>query len=126
MGNQVSTASTESLRYLEATAVDCPAGTLEGLHVVSQDDEALGVVNGVLIDPVSRKLRYFVVEAARLFNKRRYLVSADTPAVMSPQDNTLRVEERFESIEQQRFDSRSVPRFSDDDLMAAMFAPSAT
>ena len=67
-----------------------------------------------------------MVEAARLFNKRRYLVSADTPAVMSPEDNTLRVEERFESIERQRFDSRSVPRFSDDDLMAALFAPSAT
>ena len=69
MGNQVSTANTDSLRYLEANAVDCPAGKLEGLHIVSQDDEALGVVNGVLIDPVSRKLRYFVVEAARLFNQ---------------------------------------------------------
>ena len=48
MGNQVNTADTDSLRYLEANAVDCPTGKLEGLHVVSQDDEALGVVNGVL------------------------------------------------------------------------------
>jgi hypothetical protein len=126
MGNQVNTANTDSLRYLEANAVDCPTGKLEGLSIVSQDDEALGVVSGVLIDPVTRKLRYFVVEAARLFNRRRYLVSADTPAVMSPDDNTLRVEEPFESIERQRFDSRSVPRFSDDDLMAALFAPSVS
>ena len=125
MGNQVSTAETDSLRYLEANAVNCPTGKLEGLCVVSQDDEALGVVNGVLIDPVTRKLRYFVVEAARLFNlhRRRYLVSADTPAVMLP-DDRLRVEEPFENIERQRFDSRAVPRFSDDDLMTAMFSGS--
>jgi hypothetical protein len=125
MGNQVNTAETESLRFLEANAVNCPTGKLEGLSVVSQDDEALGVVRGVLIDPVTRKLRYFVVEAARLYklHRRRYLVSADTPAVMLP-DERLRVEEPFESIERQRFDSRSVPRFSDDDLLTAMFSGS--
>jgi hypothetical protein len=121
MGKQVSTGETESLRYLEANAVDGPTGKLEGLSVVSQDDEALGVVSGVLIDPMTRKLRYFVVEAARLFNRRRYLVSAETPAVMVA-DDKLRVEEPYERIERQRFDSRSVPRFSDDDLMAAMFS----
>jgi PRC-barrel domain len=109
MSNQVSTAETDSLRYLEANAVNCPTGKLEGLCVISQDDEALGVVNGVLIDPVTRKLRY--------------LVSADTPAVMLP-DDRLRVDEPFESIERQRFDARAVPRFSDDDLMTAMFSGS--
>jgi hypothetical protein len=126
MGKQVSTAETDSLRYLEANAVDCPTGKLEGLCVVSQDDEALGVVNGVLIDPVTRQLRYFVVQAARLFNRRRYLVPADAPAVMIADDKTLRVEQPFESIVRQRFDSRSVPRFSDDDLMAALFSGSAS
>jgi hypothetical protein len=125
MGKKVSTAETDSLRYLEANAVDCPTGKLEGLSVVSQDDEALGVVSGVLIDPVTRQLRYFVIQAARLFNRRRYLVRADAPAVMSD-DKTLRVEQPFESIERQRFDSRSVPRFSDDDLMAALFSGSAS
>jgi hypothetical protein len=126
MGKQVSTAETDSLRYLEANAVDCPTGKLEGLSVVSQDDEALGVVNGVLIDPVTRQLRYFVVQAARLFNRRRYLVAADAPAVVMAEDKTLRVEQPFESIERQRFDSRSVPRFSDDDLMTALFSSSAS
>jgi hypothetical protein len=126
MGNQVSTAETDSLRYLEANAVDCPTGKLNGLSVVSQDDEALGVVNGVLIDPVSRQLRYFVVQAARLFNRRRYLVPADAPAVMLADDKTLRVEQPFESIERRRFDSRAVPRFSDDDLMTALFSGSVS
>jgi hypothetical protein len=124
MGKQVSTAETDSLRYLEAEAVECPTGRLEGLSIFSQDDEAVGVVRGVLIDPVTRKLRYFVVQAARLFNRRRYLVSADTPAVMLPEDRALRVEEPYENIDQQRFDSRSVLRFSDDDLMTALFSGS--
>lgn len=122
MGKEVSTGETDSLRYLEANAVECPAGNLEGLSLFSQDDESMGVINGVLIDPLSRQLRYFVVEAARMFNRRRYLVSADTPAVMLPEDHALRVEMPSESFEHQRFDSRSVPRFSDDDLLNAMFA----
>ena len=126
MGKKVSTAETDSLRYLEAGAVDCPTGKLDGLSVVSQDDEALGVVSGVLIDPVTRQLRYFVVQAARLLNRRRYLVPADAPAVMSADDKTLRVEQPFESIERHRFDSRSVPRFSDEDLMTALFSGSVS
>ena len=126
MSNQVSTDDTEVLRYLEADAVRCPTGRLEGLSILSQDDEAIGVVRGVLIDPMTRTLKYFVVEAARLFNRRRYLVPADTPAVMLPDDHALRVDLASESIERQRFDSRLVPHFSDDDLIAAMFAGSAS
>lgn len=122
MSNEVNTGETDSLRYLEANAVECPTGNLEGLSLVSQDDKSMGVINGVLIDPMSRKLRYFVVEAARMFNRRRYLVSADTPAVMLPEDRALRVEMSSDSFERQRFDSRSVARFSDDDLLNAMFA----
>jgi len=113
------------LRYLDAAAVEFAGGKLDGLSLLSQDDEALGVIDGVLIDPVKRRLRYYVVQAARMFNRRRYLVSADSPAVMLPEDRALRVEAHSESIPRERFDSRSVPRFSDDDLLAAMFSSPA-
>jgi protein SCO1/2 len=131
MGKQVSTApdiETDSLRYLDANAVECPcpAGRLQGLNVVSRDDESIGVINGVLIEPETRMLRYYVVEPARLFNRRRYLVSADTPAVILSEDHALRVDVPLESIERQRFDSRSVQKFSDDDLLTAMFSRSAS
>lgn len=115
-----------TLRYLDAHAVECPAGKLEGLSLVSQDDESVGLIDGVLIDPVTRKLRYFVVEVARLFNRRRYLVPADSPAVVIPEDRALRVEVPSDSIERQRFDARSVPRFSDDDLLTALFSSHAS
>lgn len=122
MSNEASTDDANSLRYLDAKAVECPAGKLEGLSLVSRDDEALGKIDGVLIDPLTRKLRYFVVEAARLFNRRRYLVPVDGPAVMVPEDRALRVDASSDSIERHRFDSRSVQRFSDDDLMTALFS----
>ena len=123
MGNEVNTVEAKSLRYLDANAVESPAGKLDGMSLLSQDDEAIGEIDGVLIHPGTRKIRYFVVDTSKLFNRRRYLVSADLPAVVVPDDRALRLEVPYEDIERHRYDSRGVARFSDDDLLAAMFAP---
>lgn len=125
MGNEVHTDDAGALRYLDANAVECPAGTLEGLSLFGRDDEALGVIDGVLINPETRQLRYFVVDRHRMFNRRRYLVSADTPAVMLPEDRALRVDIPSDAIERQRFDARAVSRFSDEDLLTALFSRSS-
>jgi hypothetical protein len=122
VSNERHTAETDSLRYLEANAVECPGGKLEGVSLVSKDDEAIGAIDGVLIHPGTRQLRYFVVERPRLFNRRRYLVSADMPAIVMRDDRSVRVEVPLENVERERFDSRAVARFSDDDLLTAMFA----
>ena len=122
MGNEVNSHDTGALRYLDANAVECPTGTLEGLSLFGQDDEALGVIDGVLINPETRQLKYFVVDRQRMFNRRRYLVSAEMPAVVLPEDRALRVDIPSDSIERQRFDERAVSRFSDDDLLTALFS----
>jgi len=122
VGNEVNTADTDALRYLDGNAVELPGGKLEGVSLLSQDDQALGEIDGVLIDPASRQLRYFVVESARLFRRRRYLVPADNPAVFLPDGRTVRVEAPSDSITRERFDSRAVQTFSDDDLLTAMFS----
>ena len=122
MGNEVNTDNTDALRYLDADSVECPVGTLDGLNLVSQDDEALGRIDGVLIDPTKRQIRYYVIDESRLFTRRRYLVPADSPAVVVPEHKVLRMQVPSESIDRQRFDERSVARFSDDDLLTAMFA----
>jgi hypothetical protein len=122
MGNEVNTDNADSLRYLDANAVECPAGTLEGLSLFTQDDEPLGTIDGVLIDPTRRQIRYYVVDGSRVFYRRRYLVPADSPAVVIAEHNALRVDIPSDNIERQRFDARAVPRFSDDDLVTAMFA----
>ena len=121
MGKEVATADTEDLRYLDGNAVELSGGKLEGMSLLSQDDEALGEIDGVLIDPASRQVRYFVVESERLFKRRRYMVSADTPAVFLPDDRTVRFEATSDRITRERFDSRAVQKFSDDDLLTAMF-----
>jgi hypothetical protein len=126
MSNEVHTDNADSLRYLGAEAVECPAGTLDGLSLFTQDEEALGTIDGVLIDPASRQVRYYVVDGSRLFSRRRYLVPADAPAVVLPEHKAVRVEIPADRIERQRFDARSVPRFSDDDLLAAMFGSQAS
>lgn len=123
MSNEVHT-DKQSLRYLDADAVECPAGKLDGLSLVARD-EPLGSIDGVLIDPSTRQLRYYVVGRPRLFKKQRYLVSADMPAVVSPDQKTLHVELSAEEIEHQQFDANSVEEFSDDDLVTAMFSKPA-
>lgn len=125
MSKKVATTSTESLRYLDANAVGCPSGTLEGLSLFDREDETIGVIDGVLIEPSTRSLRYYVVQAADFLKRRRFLVPADSPAVVLPEYKALRVDISADSVERQRFDSRAVPRFSDDDLLSAMFASRA-
>lgn len=122
MGNEVNSVDARTLRYLDANAIESPAGKLDGMSLLSQDDEAIGEIDGVLIHPGTRKIRYFVVDTSKLFNRRRYLVSADLPAVVVPDDRAVRLEVPFEDIERHRFDSREVATFSDDDLLTAMFA----
>jgi len=115
----------EQLRYLDAEAVECPAGRLDSLSVLAEGDESVGVVDGVLIDPATRKLRYYVIGRERPFLRRRYLVSADMPAVVVSKDRTLRVDVPADEIRRERFDSRSVRPFSDDDLVTAIFSNTA-
>ena len=63
MGNERHTIDDEGgLCYLEAGNVELPAGKLADLQLCSRDDQSLGAVEGVLIEPSARRVRYFVVK----------------------------------------------------------------
>ena len=112
----------QQLRYLEASRVESPEGDLGGLTVQTQADETLGKLDGVLIDPHERRLRYFVVRAPGLIRKRRYLISADHPVRVEQERNTLRVDTHGEDVaNSDEFDLRTVREFSPEDAVAAMF-----
>lgn len=115
----------DSLCYLSAHEVRLPSGTLAGVSLCSLDDETLGTVDGVLIDPALRRVRYYVVESRGWLGSRRYLLSADEPAHLEPDDNILRVEADAESVSRRTFDPDSVREFSDEDLMTALFSTHA-
>jgi hypothetical protein len=116
---------TTELRFLEARNVRYPSGTLADLTVRTCDDEKLGEIAGVLLDPTSRRVRYFVVETTTLLRRRRYLLPADTSLTVLDEDKLLRVDARAADLDREQFDAASVRRFSDEDAITAMFSSSA-
>jgi len=110
----------DALRYLDADHVQHPSGTFAGVTVLSQDDQKLGAISGVLVEPASRRIRYFVVERRGALLPRRYMLAADTPAVLEAGDRKLRILSLVDDLE--RFDARLVERFSEEDAITAMFA----
>jgi hypothetical protein len=113
--------TTHGLRYLDAESVRCFTTNLSGFKVCTGDAQALGSVNGVLISPSSRQLRYFVIETAGLF-ARRYLLPADAGAVFDEVRKTLQIGAKKDELDLQSFKLRSVPQFSDSDLLDTMFS----
>src|SRR4051812_1752055 len=53
MPNENEQARPDTLRYLDADHVSHPSGTLAGVTVCSRDDQNLGAISGVLVEPAS-------------------------------------------------------------------------
>ena len=117
--------TTRDLRYLEADSVRCAAGTLAEFPVVSQDAEALGSVNGVLISPATRRCEYLVIESPGIFSRRRYLLPFEAVATVQDEPKRLQIAARKDELDLQAFTPSSVPEFSDEDLLTAMFTRDA-
>jgi len=111
-----------ALRYLDAAQVVHSNGTLAGAEICTDTDKTLGSIGGVLVEPARRRVRYFVVERSALLTTRRYLVPADGLATLDL-DGTIHVDANDDDV--QRFDPASVARFSDADLIDAIFSPPA-
>ncbi len=83
-------------------------------------------MTGFVIDPAARQLRYFVVEVARWLSTRRYLVPL-CPATLQPQRRTVTLDcDPTAKKDWREFDDRLFSRFSDDDLLAALFGDGPT
>ena len=113
--------TTATLRYLDAAAVLGPAGELRDFQVSDGGGFSLGKLTGVVVDPAARQLRYFVVEVARWLSKRRYLIPL-CPATIEPQRRTVTLDcDVSAKNEWRKFDDHEFSRFSDDDLVDALF-----
>jgi hypothetical protein len=111
------------LRYLDAGHVEHPTGTLEGLSVCTEENEQIGCLDGVLIEPSTRRVRYFVVDTVRPTRNKheRCVFAADGPVVLDLSGRTLRV---GGSVDMEPL-LDSVQPFSDEDVMTALFRSSA-
>ena len=116
------TGTTATLRYLDATAVLSPAGKLRDFQVSDIGGISLGKLTGFLVDPAARQLRYFVVEVARWLSRRRYLIPL-CPATLEAQRRTVTLDcDPATKNDWREFDDRQFSRFSDDDVLEALFS----
>jgi hypothetical protein len=113
----------DALRYLDADHVKHPSGTFADLTIFSPDDHKLGAISGVLVEPATRRIRYFVVERRTALVPRRYILAADMPAVLEAYDGKLRILATEDDLE--RFDARKIERYSEEDAITAMFSQPA-
>lgn len=111
-----------NLRYIDASRVTTPAGLLDQLDVLDNDESNVGKIAGIVVDPAERQVRYFVVTSKRAFRARHYLMPL-APATIDAEHKALHVD-----VEQEQLDElvdgpdNAFPPFSDDDLLTALFS----
>src|SRR5688572_20225825 len=62
------------LRYLNATRIEGPLPTFNGLDVRDSKGRRVGRLDGIIIDPAERRLRYLVVDDGGFLENHRYLI----------------------------------------------------
>ena len=122
MGNNDRLQDTSELSYLEASKVTSPAGVLAGLDVLTAEGTRLGSIEGVVIEAAARRVRYLAVWASGWFGGRRYLVEADQLGQIDGERRALRLRGDIRNDAVKGLDARALRKFSDDDLLAAVFA----
>jgi sporulation protein YlmC with PRC-barrel domain len=125
MRNEAQLSPTSGLSYLEASKVISPAGALSELDVLSADGRRLGSIEGVVIDAAARHVRYLAVRLSSWFGRRRCLVQADHLGQIESERKALRLRMDLWNDTVHDLDTKALRKFSDDDLLAAVFAPRA-
>ena len=88
------------LRYVDADKLDTRVLDLDGLDVRNGRDDHIGDVEGLLIDSVSGRPRYLVIDSGGWFRSRRFLLPI-AHARLDEDRRTLRVD----------FDKETINRF---------------
>jgi hypothetical protein len=117
------THSADGLCYLAAAQVEWPGGTLADVLLCNKDDESVGTVDGVLIHPPSRQVRFFVVRVTPI--NGYFLVPIEEIVHVDAEAGVARLEAGGDELRLTRFDPRAVRAFSRDDAITAMSAPHA-
>jgi PRC-barrel domain len=114
----------DELRYLDARKVQSPAGTLADLELCSRDNQNLGTVEGVIIEPARRRVRYFVVKRGGWLAKDRFLLPVESLACLES-ERVLRIDDSSAEVSRRAVDLGQIPRFSPEDVVTAIFAETA-
>lgn len=123
MPNDAQLPPNSELSYLDAAKVTSPAGVLSELDVLSAEGRRLGSIEGVVIDAAARQVRYLSLRLSGWFGRRRYLVQADHLGQLESDRKALRLRGDLRDDAVHDLDATALRKFSDDDLLAAMFSP---
>jgi hypothetical protein len=116
------TAGDNHLRFVDNSRLESPL--VEPLEVRTQAGTKIGTFDGVIVDPAQRRVRFLVVDRGRVFHKRCLI---PMPAArLDAEHHALSIDiDDTDPNEWERFDPGTFPRFSDDDLITAMFSSPA-
>jgi len=110
------------LRYLSATDVEGPISTFDGLEILDREEQTIGRLDGIIIDPRERRVRYLVVDERKFVRRHRVLLPLEMTRI-DAERAALHVDvDKADVDDLQEFDTRTFPPFSDDDLITALFA----
>jgi hypothetical protein len=113
--------SNASLKFIGADRITTSAGSLDGAVLVSRSHAPFGKLDGVLVDPSLRRVQYYVVESLESAASRHYLVPSH-PMRLDRTQRELEVDLDRDDIDQlDDVEPDTLPRFSDDDLLTALF-----
>jgi sporulation protein YlmC with PRC-barrel domain len=106
-----------SLRYIDASHVETGATDLTGFDVLTTEGRKLGELDGLIVDPPERSIRYAVVQRSN--RRRQRLLVPISLAQLDVDRKSLQVD--VESDEQcAAFDAEAFPSFSTEDSQSAL------
>ena len=111
------------LRFVEAKRLETAAGSLTDAVLVSPSNKTLGKLDGVIVNPLQRRVCYYVVKSGWGFRIHRHLLQA-TAAALEAHRGVVRIDAEPEDLtDLSEIAPQSFPRFSDADLIDATFSP---
>lgn len=117
------TTTSQRLCYVDATRVACTSGDLAGATVETAADEHVGTLDGVLIDPDTRRVHYLVIERTGWLRRRRYVIPTEVPAQVDAESRSLRVDLSLQDLPTlDELDRAQITEFTEEDYIRAMFA----
>ena len=109
------------LCYLDAESVRGPFASCKDVSVWNEDDGDLGHLDGIVLDAEARQVEYLVVAEGGIFSRRRYLLPFSQSRVDASRHALCVDAHRADLARCERFAPLAFHRFSDNDLVNALF-----
>jgi hypothetical protein len=105
-------------RYLDADDVDDAVVDYDSLDVYGADDHKVGDIDGFILDAVTQRVAYVVIDSGGWFTSRRLLLPIGH-ASLAPDRKSLRADVTHEALQRlPEFHEDRFRAFTDDELRA--------